>query len=82
MNLPGWPPSLGGTVDVKSEEKYDELEIIEEERDRSRGLVIHQFEIRADDDDNLFIYKEISKEAAQAILEEMPHIVIDKPQSN
>lgn len=64
------------------EQKYDELEIIEEEFDRSRGLVIHQFEIRADDDDNLFIYKEISQEAAQAILEEMPHIVIDKPQSN
>lgn len=64
------------------EQKYDELEIIEEEFDRSRGLVIHQFEIKADDEDNLYIYKEISREAAQAILEEMPHIVIDKIQSN
>lgn len=54
------------------------LDIIEDETSETGlGLVIHSFEIRADENDNLFIFKEISKEAARQILEEMPHIVIN-----
>lgn len=63
-------------------EKPEYEELLEEEH-RGTGLVLHEFEIRSDDEDNLFIYKQISREAAQEILDEMPHIVVDPPkQSN
>lgn len=57
--------------------EYEDL--IDESDGRGVGLVLHEFEIRSDDEDNLFIYKQISREAAQEILEEMPHIVVDPP---
>lgn len=53
---------------------------LEEDEGPAVGLVLHTFEIRGTTDEDLHIYNAITREAAQAILEEMPHIVTeDKP---
>jgi len=62
------------------EPEYREYE--DEDGRPSVGLVLHEFEIRGESEDTLYIYKQISKEAAQAILEEMPHIVKDDVGNN
>lgn len=65
---------------MNDEPEYQEYE--DENGQPAIGLVIHEFEIRGETPDTLYIYKEISKEAADAILNEMRHITTNGRQTN